>query len=281
MNAKLNDKLHCKLIVSDFDNTLANSNNEVAADVVDAINGYVADGGIFAVCTGRILPSILPRVREIGLKGLVIASQGSTVADIESGKIIRSVHFTREQTALICDTFEELGLNMQVYWDGGFLSSLPEDEPHLNRYENIIRVKAEHTEEKLSALVRHDERNFGKVLTMCHPHEQEELFEKICARLGDRFDVTCSAKSLIEVSPMGETKGSALKFLCAHYGVPVESSCAVGDNLNDVSMIEAAGVGVAVGNSVQGLKDRADYVTVTNDEGAVKAVIERFGYGKC
>ena len=274
-------ELQCKLIVSDFDGTLADSNNEVPEEVVSAINGFVADGGIFAVCTGRILPSILPRVREIGLKGLVIAGQGSTVADIESGEIVRSVYFTREEIALICDTFEELDLNTQVYWDGGFFSSLPADEPHLNLYESIIRVKAEHVEQRLSDFVRQGKYNFNKVLTLCHAHEQAELYNKLRARLGDKFDVTCSAKSLIEVSLMGETKGSALRFLCAHYGVPVERSCAIGDNLNDLSMIEAAGFGVAVGNSAQGLKDRAKYVTVTNDEGAVKAVIERFGYGKC
>lgn len=274
-------KLHCKLIVSDFDGTLADSNNEVPAEVVNAINGFVADGGIFAVCTGRILPAILPRVREIGLKGLVIAGQGSTVADVESGEIIRSVHFTREQITYICDVFEELDLNTQIYWNSGYISSLPEDEPHLNLYESIVRVKAQHVDCKLTELVRREDRLFNKVLTFCHPHEQEELFNKLRARLGDRFDVTCSSKSLIEVSLLGETKGSALRFLCEYYGVPVERSCAIGDNLNDLSMIQAAGVGVAVGNSVQGLKDGADFITVTNDEGAVKAVIERFGYGKC
>ena len=50
--------LDCKLIVSDFDGTLANSQNEVTDEVRSAINNYVADGGIFAVCSGRILPSV-------------------------------------------------------------------------------------------------------------------------------------------------------------------------------------------------------------------------------
>ena len=84
-------ELNCRLIVSDFDGTLANSENQVPESVVNAINAYVNDGGIFAVCTGRILPSVLPRARGMGLKGLVVACQGAVIAEIETGKIIRNV----------------------------------------------------------------------------------------------------------------------------------------------------------------------------------------------
>lgn len=267
--------LNCKLIVSDFDGTLANSQNEVTEEVKNAICGFVADGGIFAVCTGRILPSILPRVRQMGLKGLVIACQGSVIADIESGAILRSVTFKKGETEEICAFLEGLNTNVQAYFEGGFYSDLPDGEKHLKLYEDIIGVKALHSDKPLSQIVCE---KFNKVATLCRPAEQEELYKKLSEKFGARFDVTCSAKVLIEVSPAGETKGAAVKFLSAHYGVPIEKCCAVGDNLNDLSMIEAAGVGVAVGNAVQELKDAADYVTVTNDEGAVARVIEQFGY---
>lgn len=270
--------LNCKLIVSDFDGTLANSQNEVTDEVKNAINNYVADGGIFAVCTGRILPSILPRVRKIGLKGLVIACQGSVIADIESGKIIKNAAFTNAQTAEICAFLEGLETNVQAYFLDGFYSDLPDGEKHLKLYEDIIGVKAKHADKPLSAVVSGSGERFNKVATLCRPGEQEELFEKIKAKFGARFDVTCSAKVLVEISPAGETKGSAVEFLSAHYGVPVEKCCAVGDNLNDLSMIEAAGAGVAVGNAVEGLKIKADFVSVSNDEGAVARVIEKFGY---
>ena len=271
-------KLNCKLIVSDFDGTLANSQNAVDKRTVEAINRYVGDGGIFAVCTGRILPSILSVVRELGLSGLVVASQGSQIADIKSGKVIRNVCFTPEQTAKICAVLEDLQTNVQVYDLQGFYSSLPQDEKHLNLYESIIGVTARHTDEPYSEYVLKNNLRCNKVATLCHASEQEELFKKISAILGGEFDVTCSASVLIEISPLGETKGSALKFLAEHYGVPMHATCAIGDNLNDLSMVEAAGVGVAVGNAVKGLKERADFIAVTNDEGAVAQVIEKFGY---
>lgn len=271
-------ELNCRLIVSDFDGTLANSCNEVTDEVKNAINNYVADGGIFAVCTGRILPSILPRVRQIGLKGLVIACQGSVIADIESGEIIKSVGFTSAETAEICGFLEELNTNVQAYFISGFYSDLPDGEKHLKLYEDIIGVKARHSEMPLSQVVQTGGEHFNKVATLCRPDGQEELFSKIKAKFGARFDVTCSAKVLIEISPLGETKGAAVEFLSAHYGVPIEKCCAIGDNLNDLPMIGAAGVGVAVGNAVDELKAAANYVTATCDEGAVARVIEKFGY---
>lgn len=272
--------LDCKLIVSDFDGTLANSQNEVPEEVKNAINNYVADGGIFAVCSGRILPSVLPRVRKLGLKGLVIACQGSVIADIESGEIIKSVGFSNAETSEICAYLEELNTNVQVYFLDGFYSDLPEGEKHLKLYEDIIGVKARHSDMPLSRFVGESGLHFNKAATLCRPDEQEELFGKIKEKFGGRFDVTCSAKVLVEISPFGETKGAAVEFLAAHYGVPIEKCCAIGDNLNDLSMIEAAGVGVAVGNAVEGLKAAANFVAVTNDEGAVAQVIEKFGYIK-
>lgn len=271
-------ELNCKLIVSDFDGTLANSKNQVPEEVVNAINNYVADGGIFAVCTGRILPSILPRVREIGLKGLVIACQGGVIADIESGEIIKNATFTAGETSQICAYLEELETNVQAYFLDGFYSDLPKDEPHLKLYESVIGVKAEHADRALSKVTLKSDKKFNKVATLCRPDEQERLYLKLTEKFGGKFDVTCSAKVLIEISPLGETKGEAVKFLAAHYNIPVEKCCAAGDNLNDLSMLVAAGVGVAVGNAVDGLKAAANFVSVTNDEGAVRQIIEKFGY---
>ena len=83
---------------------------------------------------------------------------------------------------------------------------------------------------------------------------------------------------LVEVSPLGDTKGAGIRFMASHYGIDIAHTVAIGDNLNDLSMIEAAGVGVAVGNAVRELKERADYVSATNNEGAVAEIIKRFGY---
>ncbi|MGN1060326.1 MAG: Cof-type HAD-IIB family hydrolase [Candidatus Coproplasma sp.] len=271
-------ELNYKLIVSDFDGTLANSKNEIPPFVVEEVNNYVANGGTFAVCTGRILPSILPRVRQMGLSGLVIASQGCQIAEISSGKLVKNSVFSQEDAYEICSYLEELGVNIQLYSAEGFYSNLPKDEPHLNIYEQIIGIKAQCFDTPLSQFAKCVKPQFCKAAILVRQEERVELYEKIKVRLGERFDVTCSAKVLIEISPLGETKGGALKFLAQRFNVPMEKTIAVGDNLNDISMVSIAGLGCAVGNGEEELKSVAKYVAPTCDEGAVADIIKKFGY---
>lgn len=273
-------KLNCKLIVSDFDGTLANSDNTVSQENINAINKYIENGGIFAVCTGRILPSILPRVRQMGLKGLVIACQGSVVADIESGEILRNAKLSDVQAAKICAVLEGLGANVQAYTDEGFYTDISADSPHLQLYEEITGITAMHVELPVSNYILKNGVRCQKIATLVANEEQKELFEKLVAALGNEFEVTCSAKVLIEIVPVGENKGMALQFLARHYGVERGKTCAIGDNLNDLSMLQAAGYGVAVGNCAPALRECAQYITVTNDENAVARVINDYGYGK-
>lgn len=275
---KKSPELHCRLIVSDFDGTLANSNNRVSEQNVAAIDKYVADGGIFAVCTGRILPSILPRVRDIGLKGLVIACQGSVIADIESGKIIRNVKLDSVQTAHICSELEKIGANVQAFTDEGFYTDIPAESEHLKLYESITGIKAMHTDIPVSSYILQNGISCQKVASLVAYEDQAELFNKLTGIFNGEFEVTCSAKVLIEITPVGENKGTALAFLSDYYGIDKSLTCAIGDNLNDLSMIEAAGYGIAVGNSSQALKERAKIITVTNDEHAVAKVINDYGY---
>lgn len=271
-------KLNKKLIVSDFDGTLADSDNKVSGAVIKAIEEYRSLGGIFAVCTGRILPSVLPRLKEMGLSGLAVASQGSTIADIATGRLLREAGLVPEDAAEICAALEEVGATVQLYTTYGFYSDMKEDDEFLKLYEKITGLKAAHSDNKLSQFVSDNSVKAVKVASLCYAEDRQKLFDILAEKFGDRFEITCSASVLVEVSPRGETKGTALRFLSEYYNIPLSETVAIGDNLNDLTMIELAGTGVAVGNAEEELKARADYVTVTNDEGAVKKVIEKFGY---
>lgn len=273
-------KLKAKLIVSDFDGTLITSDQRVLPEVREAIIRYVSDGGIFAVCTGRMLASILPRVRELGLSGLVCACQSSVIADIGTGKFIRCGGLSPAETARICKVIEECGQSVNVYSGNDYFTDIPEGDKNLCRYEEIIGVRASHPALPLSEYVLKEGITAQKVASLCFPEERERLFSRLRADFGEGYDVTCSADVLVEVSPAADTKGAGIEFLASHYAIDIKDTVAVGDNLNDLSMIEAAGVGVAVGNAVEELKRAADYVTVSNDKGAIARVIEKFGYDK-
>ncbi|MDE6585913.1 MAG: Cof-type HAD-IIB family hydrolase, partial [Clostridia bacterium] len=121
------NKINYKLIVSDFDGTLIDDNQQISDSVKLAIENYVTCGGIFAVCTGRMLCSILPRVRELGLKGLVVANQGCVIADIESGKIIKNRTIAYNEVAEICRAITALGYNADIHCDDNIFTDIPKD----------------------------------------------------------------------------------------------------------------------------------------------------------
>ena len=79
-------KINYPLIISDFDGTLLGSDGAVSDATKRKIDEYIAAGGTFGICTGRMFTSILPRARELGLKGLVASYQGSVITDIKGGK---------------------------------------------------------------------------------------------------------------------------------------------------------------------------------------------------
>lgn len=271
-------KINYKLIVSDFDGTLIDDNQRILPEVRDAINEYVDAGGIFAVCTGRMLNSILPQVRALGLKGLVIAYQGTVIADIETGEILRTGGIGYRDVVNVCKYIENLGYGINVYHDEKIYTNYPHDNQYLLNYERIIGVKAVHLDCKVSEFVNENKLCCQKILSIVSKDEREELYLKLSEKFGKCFDVTCSAKVLVEVSPFGDNKGEALKFLSDYYKIPISQTVAIGDNLNDLSMIEVAGVGCAVGNAEDELKSASNYVSVSNNEGAVAEIIKKFGF---
>ena len=267
-----------RLIISDFDGTLVNSQNTISDAVRQAINEYVACGGIFAVCTGRMLSSILPRVRELGLKGLVAAYQGSVIADIESGKLLRNNSLSVDDCIEICAFAERSNYNCNTYSNEVLYTTIPKGDKWLTVYETVTGVKAVNVDGAMTTFVKENNLACNKITFLVNPNERERLYKLLQTEFSEKFDVTCSAASLVEVSPKGDDKGAALEYIADYFGVALSSTVAIGDNLNDLSMIKIASVGVAVGNAVEDLKREANYITVSNNDDAVAKIIEKFGF---
>ena len=270
-------KVKCGLIVSDFDGTLLSTKQTISDNVKNAINEYVAAGGIFAVCTGRMLASILPRVRSLGLKGLVAAYQGTVIADIESGRLIRSGGFTVDEGVEICRVLEDHGEAINTYADDAMYTSLAGDDKLLSVYENVTGIEGVRVNGKMSEFVKEHSLSCQKIVSVVMPDKKRALYDYLVEKFGERFEVTYSAAVLVELSPKGDDKGAALKYIADYYKIPLENTVAVGDNLNDLPMIEAAGTGVAVANALEELKTYADGVCPSCDDDGIAFVIRKYG----
>ena len=129
------------LFLSDFDGTLVRPDGTVSEENIRAIARYRAAGGVFAVCTGRGLTSIVPRLKELGITdGLVVAYQGATVADVATGKLLKDDGFSGEDALKAVRLLEQDGRHVHVYTVDRLYCNV-DDEP-LKMYERICRVKA-------------------------------------------------------------------------------------------------------------------------------------------
>lgn len=271
-------KINYPLIVSDFDGTLVKKDGTISEKNRCAIDEYIACGGKFSISTGRMTSGILHRARELGLKGLISCCQGAIIVDIESGKTIMEGRLPLKSTIAACKKMEEMDLHIQVYDSWEYYSN--KDDEALKSYERGVGKKAVLVLDKpLSQFVAETSLRSYKVLAMVKHEENEKVLAALTAENFEGCTTTRSSRSLVEVINQNFSKGTAVQFIAKHYGIPLEKTVAVGDQQNDIPMIEVAGLGIAVQNADEGLKAVADYVTeATFNENAIAEIIHKFGF---
>lgn len=260
-----------KLFLSDFDGTLVRGDGTISQANIKAIERYRAAGGIFAVVTGRMLCSIRPRLKELGLcEGLVVAYQGAMIADIATGALLKNDGFTPEEAAKAVRFLEEEGRHIHVYIDDVLYCN--RDDEFLKMYEKICGVHGICVQLPLSELVFLKGRPVAKVLAMVQPEERGALLSRMAKALGDGYTVTASSAFLVETLPARVSKASAVDFLSAHYGIPPEETAAIGDQLNDLPMIERAGGKFTVAGGEMQLKKIATVLSSCEEDGVAQAL---------
>lgn len=272
-------KINYALIVSDFDGTLVKEDGTISPKTRENIHRYIEDGGIFAVSTGRMPAGILPRVKELGLKGVVCCGQGSAIVDIESNEVLLEGNIPNDIAVKICEKMEEMGLHIHVYTFWDYYSNMDDDA--LKMYERIVKSKAILVQDQpISKFVKESGMHPCKVLAMVAPEDNEKVLVALEKENFDGCEVVRSSVYLVEVSNAQFTKGTSVEFLAEKYNVPLKKTIAVGDQINDLSMIETAGLGIAVQNADEAVKARAVVCDYTNEEDAIAHIIEEYGYCK-
>ena len=270
-------KINYGLIVSDFDGTLVKSNGEIPLKNKEAIEKYVADGGKFAISTGRLHYGILSRAQELGLQGAISCCQGAVIIDAQSGKMLLNGTLPNATTLAVCRKMEELGLHIHLYGAKEYYSNM--DDKALKEYEEAVRMKATLiTDKPLSRFVEETGICAYKLLAMVEPSKAPQIMQELEKSCFVDCEVTQSASFLVEVINANYSKGTAVAFLADYYGVPLEKTIAVGDQLNDIPMIKQAGLGIAVKNADERLKKQAVVIDCTNEDGAIAEIIQKYAY---
>lgn len=265
-----------KLIASDFDGTLANSRDFISPENEAAIADYIAAGGVFTVSSGRMYASVMRKIKALNLDkyGIPVMSfQGALVTDSVTGEHIYKRLMNRELVAEIAEYCEEKGYYFHTY---------SADEIFIAEKNELSEAycKAVHVEQyaryvgKVSEFLRNNDVELVKGLVInFDPIKLEEIRRELNAHFDGRVSFMNSSTMLVECVDNSAGKGNALLHVAEKLGIDRSETVAIGDAMNDLSMIRAAGMGCAVANAAEKLKEEADFLAVSNDDNAVAQII--------
>ncbi len=265
-----------KMIVSDLDETLLNSDRKVAARNVEAIKRARELGVKFVPATGRGYISIRGTLEEIGLRDMeneyVISFNGGAITENMGERLLYFQGISFEKAEELFSRGLSYDVCMHVYTkDKVYVYRLNQDES------DYVKGRMEMQEFFTDDLHFLRGQEIVKVIYVNTDwHYLKNIEDDLRDITGD-LDVSYSSNRYIEFNQKGVNKGSGLLFLADLLGIRPEETIAVGDNFNDLSMICAAGLGVGVQNTVPDLKPLCDVVTdATCDDGAIGEVIEKY-----
>lgn len=262
-----------KILFTDLDGTLLDSTKKVSKSDFDSIEQIIKEGHRFVFVTGRPLFSVMKIAKEFGFirDGFYIAAfNGAQVYDPYNEKMI----FEHLMPYEYCDFLFEKGrsedLTLVTYTDTNVIVEKETEDALF--YSNRIKMPLIVSPDYRDALSHEP----AKVLAINrNSREPLERFRKMVAPFKDgRLNSVFSCPFLLEYALPEATKGNAVKFFCDYFDIPIENAIACGDEENDITMLDAAGIGVAMKNGTDQVKAHADYITKSsNDESGITEVI--------
>ena len=248
-----------KMIVLDLDGTLTNQNKEITPKTKETLMRAQEQGKIVVLASGRPTYGVMPLAEELHLEdygGYILSFNGGIIMNCKTKEVVFSRQIPAESNGKIIDLAQEHNVSILTYENRTLLTNRPEDQyVQLESRINTLKIIPRTTDD-------------GDYLAMVEP--------KVKAALGKNFSVYRSDPFFLEILPKGIDKAQSLERLLAVIGVKREEMIACGDGYNDLTMVQYAGLGVAMGNGVLPVRKAADYITLTNEEDGVAHVVEKF-----
>lgn len=269
-----------RMLAIDVDGTLVNSRDELTPTVRDALRRAAAAGVRLVLATGRRYARALPLVEPLGIEAPIVSASGALIKDALDHRTLHIAEFARDDLLTTLALVERSGFDAVIYTDSygeGFDFYCPRlavTEPTLAEYfelnPNVGREQAD--------VMRNPPPGVFACFAMGLKHEMLALHEALQAALPGKLytHVIRSPKYrgfMCEIAPAGATKWSGIRRLADDWDIPNEQICAVGDDVNDLPMIVEAGLGVAMGNAVEELKQAADRIAPDHDADGLAEVV--------
>ena len=262
-----------RLIAIDLDGTLLDSRRRVSPGAVEAIGEAVSAGIEVCLASGRAVNTILPFAAELGLVGPVVSCNGAYILGSDH-QVVSHIRLGRDAAERIIGYGEQHGLHTNV--DAGDKVYFSTDGPFADLYRGRTGVREDAVLDYCDLLAESP----TKILFIDEPQEILRHKDALAHLRGEgHANVVLSEADYIEFLPIGVDKAVGVQAVARSLGLKQSEVAAVGDYHNDLEMVQWAGFGGAVANAVPEVRDAADVVVGSNDEGGaaefVRAVLRR------
>lgn len=277
-----------KLIALDVDGTILDGNHMIAPETKQAIHQAQTLGVRVTIASGRAFPSAAMIAEEAGITGTpLVAHDGGYVADRHTGEVLFVERLPDDLVSEVAGLLQGLGCDVSLLhesfrvgtqrfplWQWRFLhprhwSTVGNLWRELQSYRNIYAPS-------IPAYLRTNKVNPPKLYIMGTPAAIQQGSALLTEHFSHVLRTTPAGLGAMEVTPLHVSKASGIRVLAEKLGIHMDEVIGVGDNYNDVEMIQQAGLGVAMGNAPADIQALARYVTRTNREHGVAHVIEKF-----
>ena len=263
-----------KLLVLDVDGTLLNDEREISKRTLAALLKVQQMGVRIVLASGRPTYGLMPLAKTLELGnygGFVLSYNGCQIIKAQNGEILFERRINPEMLPYLEKKARKNGFAIFTYHDDTLITDSPDNEYIKNEalLNNLKIIK----EDEFSTAI-----DFAPCKCMLVSDKEKALigleqhWEK---RLAGTLDAFRSEPYFLEVVPCGVNKANTLGALLEHLGVTREEVIAVGDGVCDVTMLQLAGMGGAMGHSQDSVKVCADYVTASNEEDGVALAVEK------
>lgn len=271
-----------KMIALDLDGTTLNRKSEISERTGKALKHAMEKGVHVVVSTGRCYDAIPEEV--VALDGLeyIINSNGADITRTSDRKSIYTNHLSVTAVKEILELFKDRDFNhisleavidRKTYMDKEEFLHITSLQPS---FRELAYVRDTRTPvENLNQYIYENRHRIENINIIFDTLERKAEYREVLSKISDSTMTTSFANNY-EIGGMTTSKAEALRFLMEKLNVNREELMACGDSPNDEDMIKFAGFGVAMGNALPEVKDIADYVTLSNEEEGVAAVIEKY-----
>ena len=263
-----------KLLVLDVDGTLLNDEREISKRTLAALLKVQQMGVRIVLASGRPTYGLMPLAKTLELGnygGFVLSYNGCQIIKAQNGEILFERRINPEMLPYLEKKARKNGFAIFTYHDDTLITDSPDNE-YIKNEALLNNLKIIREDEFSTAI------DFAPCKCMLVSDKEKALigleqhWEK---RLAGTLDAFRSEPYFLEVVPCGVNKANTLGALLEHLGVTREEVIAVGDGVCDVTMLQLAGMGVAMGHSQDSVKVCADYVTASNEEDGVALAVEK------